>query len=104
MYGSARVKEYSRVTDFEPGWEAVLEKYGVTWILFDTKSSLFRFLLKDSNWALIYTDPVASIFVKKIPEHRHLLAGDRALPPNPGVVPTGPARRARGQGAARNDS
>ncbi|HBA90137.1 MAG TPA: hypothetical protein DCZ75_19695 [Geobacter sp.] len=74
MYGSGRLKEYYRVTCFEPGWESVLEKYGVTWIMFDSNSALSRFLANDERWALIYSDRVASIFVKRIPQNAPLIS------------------------------
>ena len=87
MYGSERLREYRRVTGFEPGWESVLEKYGVTWMLIPARSGLSRFLLKDRNWGLIYSDPVADIFVRKIPEHRDLLARYRPAPAATGGTP-----------------
>lgn len=65
MYGSDRLREYNRVVHFEKGWESVLEKYRVSWILFETESGFTRYLLQDKEWALVYSDPVASIFVKK---------------------------------------
>jgi len=81
MYGSARLKEYNQVIGFEPGWESILDKYGVTWILFGSNTRFSRFLLKDRNWTLIYSDPVASIFVKKLPQHEHLTVKYRAVKP-----------------------
>ena len=72
MYGTAMMKEYSQVVNFEQGWESVLDKYSVTWILYDSNSKFSRFLLKDSNWVLIYSDKVANIFVKNLPQYRHL--------------------------------
>ncbi len=73
MYGSERVKEYCRVTDLEPGWETTLDKYNITWIFFDTNSILTRVLTMSGNWKLIYSDKVASIFVKNIPKHQELI-------------------------------
>jgi hypothetical protein len=74
MYGAGMLKEYGKVANFEPGWEAILEKYRITWILYDTQSNLARYLAKESNWVRIYSDSVASIFVKNIPQHRDLIA------------------------------
>ena len=81
MYGTARLKEYCRVIGFEPGWESILDKYGVTWVLFGSNANFSRFLQKDPNWALIYSDPVASIFVKRLPQHEHLILKYRAVKP-----------------------
>lgn len=79
MYGSDRLREYNQVVHFEKGWESVLEKYRVSWILFDTKSGFTRFLLKEQDWALIYSDPVASIFVQKSPGDERLRVQYQAL-------------------------
>ena len=74
MYGAGIMKEYGKVCGFEPGWEAILDKYRATWIFIETPSYLARFLAKDANWVQIYCDKVASIFVKNIPQHRDLIA------------------------------
>ena len=71
--GISRDKEYLKVISFEPGWEKVLEKYRITWIIFDAKSSLSRFLLHNTDWRLIYADRVAHIFVMNIPAYRYLI-------------------------------
>jgi hypothetical protein len=64
MYGTDRLKEYSKVTNFEDGWEKTLEKYRVNWIFFTTDSRFSRFLLERKDWTLIYQDKVASIFIR----------------------------------------
>jgi len=73
MYGKERLKEYFRVMGFEPGWETVLQKYDIDWIIYNNKSALSRFLLERDDWKLIYSDKVANIFVKKIPENQYLI-------------------------------
>jgi hypothetical protein len=73
MYGSERMKEYFKITVFEPGWEDTLEKYKISWIFFDTNSVLTRFLHSNNGWKLIYSDKVASIFVRKIQLHQSLI-------------------------------
>lgn len=83
MYGVARMKEYNKITGFEPGWENILEKYGITWIIFDAKSALSRYLLENSGWRLIYADKVANIFVKDIPEYDYLINRYRNVKPLP---------------------
>ncbi len=83
MYGVERMKEYNKVMGFEPGWEKVLEKYRITWIIFDAKSMLSRFLLSNDHWRLIYADKVANIFVKDIPEYRYLLDKYKDVKPLP---------------------
>jgi len=73
MYGSDRIKEYYKVINFKPGWEEIIEKYSIKWIIFDADSTLSRFLKEKKEWRLIYTDKVASIFVRNIPENFDLI-------------------------------
>ena len=73
MYGGERLKEYFKVGGFETGWEKILEKYGISWIIFDANSTLSRFLAQNENWRLIYSDKVANIFVKNIPAYSNLI-------------------------------
>jgi hypothetical protein len=83
MYGVARMKEYNSITGFEPGWEKILDKHRITWIIFDAKSSLSRFLIQDDGWSLIYADKVANIFVKNVPENRYLIEKYKDVKPVP---------------------
>jgi len=43
-------------------------------VLFDTQSPLTAALLEQPEWQPIYSDRIATIFVKKIAAHRLLLA------------------------------
>ena len=74
MYGEKYGRPYFRVAQAQPGWKDVFEKYDITWVLFDTESPLAAALLEQRDWQIIYSDDVASIFVKDVPEHRLLLA------------------------------
>lgn len=73
MYGSERLKEYFRVREFEPGWQDVIEKYKISWMFINTGSVLSRYLILTNDWKLVYSDKVASIFVKNIPLHASLI-------------------------------
>jgi hypothetical protein len=79
MYGADLMKEYSKIANFEAGWEALLDKHRITWIFFDSDSRLSRYLLKDSNWALVYSDKVADIFVRNLPQYRQLIDKSRLV-------------------------
>ena len=68
-----KLKEYIKVTKFEEGWEDIIKKYEINWIIFDTDSMLSRFLKERKDWKLIYTDKVASIFVRNVPENFDLI-------------------------------
>lgn len=73
MYGVERMKEYFKVSRVEPGWEDVLKKYEMSWIIYNADSPLCRFLLASKGWKLIYADKVANIFVRNVPENEDLM-------------------------------
>lgn len=73
MYGEKNVKEYRKVINFEQGWEKILDKYTISWIIYEADSPLSRFLFMHKEWKLIYADKVANIFVKNIPANQYLI-------------------------------
>lgn len=74
MYHAAGVlKDYFNVTSFNPGWEGIFKNYSIGWVFFDTNNTFTRFLQTRSEWKLIYSDKLASIFVKDIPEYQYLI-------------------------------
>jgi len=73
MYGEERLKEYFKVVTLETGWETVFEKYHINWIIYNSKSILSRVLIKNNGWRIIYSDKVATIFVRDMPEYRYLI-------------------------------
>ncbi len=73
MYGTDRMKDYTKVVSIEPGWDKVLEKYNITWIIYDTDYPLCQYLMERKDWKLIYSDKVASIFVKNNQENKNLI-------------------------------
>ncbi len=72
-YENERFKEYLKVAYLEPGWDCVLRKYNIDWIIFDNDSILSRFLIENKDWHLIYSDKVANIFVRNIPGNQDLI-------------------------------
>jgi len=73
MYGTAWMKDYYKVSQLKQGWDKVLEKNRINFIIFNTDSILSRFLLEKQEWRLIYSDKVANIFVKNIPANQGLI-------------------------------
>lgn len=73
MYGAERMKEYFKITRIETGWEDVLKKYDINWIIYNDKSTLSQFLLQRDDWKLIYADKVANIFVKNKSDNQFLI-------------------------------
>lgn len=73
MYGVKILKEYNKVIGFKSGWEKILEKYNIKWVIYDSNSPLSRYLMQNKNWHLIYSDKVASIFLKETTENHQLI-------------------------------
>ncbi len=73
MYGEKYGSDYLRVANAQRGWKDVLEKYNITWVLFDTESPLTAALQEQKDWQPIYSDKVATLFVKNVPLHTALL-------------------------------
>jgi hypothetical protein len=74
MYGAALGSEYLKVARTLPGWQNVLQERQVDWVFFNTGSILSSLLNTNPGWHLIYSDPVASIFVRDKPEYQRLIA------------------------------
>ncbi len=73
MYGAILGGDYLKVARTLPGWEDVLQKRQVDWVLFNTDSTLSSLLNTNPGWHLIYSDPIASIFVRSKPVYQHLI-------------------------------
>jgi hypothetical protein len=87
MYGKERTEEYLKVADVARGWKDVLEKYDITWIIYNNESTLSNLLLEADDWRLVYSDQVANIFVKETPENQPLIRK------YPNVQPVSAARK-----------
>jgi hypothetical protein len=74
MYGIARMKDYLEVARAQRGWDEVLKKYHIDWIIYDAGSSLALLLEERDDWKLIYADKVAEIFVRDVPQYAALIA------------------------------
>jgi hypothetical protein len=83
MYGVDRINEYNKIRNFEPGWEKILGKYHITWIIFSAESELSRFLQQDGEWYLIYADKIANIFVRNITAYHYLIDKYKDVKPVP---------------------
>ncbi|WP_236025850.1 hypothetical protein [Geomonas azotofigens] len=83
MYGATRVKEYKKVTNFQLGWEGVLDKYRISWVFFDANSPFSRYLQANPGWKLIYADKVANIFVRNVPQYQYLIRKYPSVRPVP---------------------
>jgi hypothetical protein len=73
MHGSQKLKDYLTMVYFRPGWEKIVEKYNINWIIVSSDSILSRYLLERNDWKLIYADKVARIFMKNVQANEDIL-------------------------------
>lgn len=63
FYGEALTREYLTVTDVQDGWEEILEKYQVDWIIVPSGEALASQLNAHPSWKPVYEDDTAQIYV-----------------------------------------
>jgi len=75
-YNQEVFTEHQVVTGAMPGWEKVLEKYGITYIVLKAMDSsgmilpIVPVLANNPNWALVFSDGLFVVFVRNAPELR----------------------------------
>jgi hypothetical protein len=60
IYGEALTREYEQVSTLADGWQNILEKYQVEWVIVRTNSNIAKGL-KQEQWIILYKDDVATI-------------------------------------------
>lgn len=66
LYGSGRIRQYLILTQAEPGWQRVLEKWQIRTALLPTGSTLANLLRElPQDWRVAYEDKVAVVFEKR---------------------------------------
>jgi hypothetical protein len=73
MYGVPFLKEYVKVARAEKGFEGILDKYGVDWVIFNANTPLCQILEAGGDWRLVYADKTANILLKATPQNRDLI-------------------------------
>ncbi len=73
MYGVTFLKEYVKVARAEKGFEGVLDKYGVDWVIFSANTPLCQLLEASGVWHLVYADKTADILLKNSPQNKGLI-------------------------------
>ena len=75
-YNQEVFMEHQVVTGALPGWEKVLEKYGINYIILKSMDSsgmilpIVPALANAPNWALVFSDGLFVVFVRNAPELR----------------------------------
>ncbi|HLK31600.1 MAG TPA: hypothetical protein VKT29_00840 [Terriglobales bacterium] len=64
FYGEAFVRDYIKMKDIQPGWQALLEKQKVNWVLAPPDWALANALKELPQWKVIYDDQQAIIFAR----------------------------------------
>lgn len=65
FYGEPLMREYEQVITLGTGWEEILKKYAVKWIIMPRESSLVKALSAQDQWEIAYQDATAVILVHK---------------------------------------
>ena len=73
MYGVFLLEEYMKVAGAHLDYEDVVDKYGVTWVIFNANSPICQILAASGKWKLVYADTTANILLKDIPENGALI-------------------------------
>jgi hypothetical protein len=61
FYGEGLTREYETVITLAEGWEQILARYDVDWVIMPTDSRLVRALRQDDGWAEAYADATAVV-------------------------------------------
>lgn len=64
FYGDAFTREYAQVVSLQDGWQAILEKYNISWAIISSGSPLTQALRNELGWQIIYQDQTATIIRK----------------------------------------
>jgi hypothetical protein len=75
-YNQQVFMEHQAVTGGGPGWERVIDKYGITYFVLKSMDSsgmilpIVPILANDPNWSLVFSDGLFLVFVRNVPELR----------------------------------
>jgi hypothetical protein len=73
LYDDEFIRQYVKVTLARPGWREVLDQYSVNFILIESDSILVAFLEESDEWPCIYTDDMATIFIRNVPQNQEFI-------------------------------
>jgi hypothetical protein len=64
LMGDPLLNEYNDVQNLRPDWTAILDRYQVDYVVFNTGEALSNVLATQPAWKIAYQDKVATIFVR----------------------------------------
>jgi hypothetical protein len=65
IYGETLTREYERVITLSPGWEEIMKKYDIKWVIVRRQTPLVQALSDLDLWEIAYEDTTAFILVRK---------------------------------------
>lgn len=65
IYGEALTREYEQVITLSSGWEQVLQKYDINWVIMRPNTPLVKALSTLDSWQVAYEDATTVIMVHK---------------------------------------
>ncbi|HEX7586950.1 MAG TPA: hypothetical protein VF478_01410, partial [Anaerolineae bacterium] len=65
FYGEGLTREYLQALNAEPGWDTILDRYNVQWVIIAPTRALAARLDESTAWSLRYEDEVAGIWVRR---------------------------------------
>jgi hypothetical protein len=64
LMGDPLLNEYNDVQNLRPDWMAILDKYKIDYVVFNTGEALSNVLATQPAWKVVYQDKVATIFAR----------------------------------------
>ena len=67
LYGDALLKQYLKAHYARPGFQEVLDEYGVNFVLTEAGDFTDNFLALNEGWRRVYSDDIAAVYVRSEP-------------------------------------
>ena len=65
IYGEKLTREYEQVVTLSTGWENILTKYNIEWVIMRANAPLINALASSGNWTIAYQDNTSIILNRK---------------------------------------
>ena len=67
FYGEQLTREYETVITEEDGWQAILDKYAIQWLILPSDLAFSKHILINDQWNVLYQDDTSLILRKSQP-------------------------------------
>lgn len=67
FYGENFYLDYGDISVQQPGWQKVLDKYKIEWVIFPKEGALVAMLKETGNWKVVAEDTGSVVLVRKQP-------------------------------------